>query len=681
MSGAGRGVTPGAEPDNESGTSAPAASETGQGPDVPGQGGPGSRDGASASGARTSATGASADGESASSGPEAAGAQASARRPGRRPRKKRSFWREFPILVVIALVLAVVIKTYAIQAFFIPSGSMENTLEINDRVLVNKLVYDVRGIHRGDIVVFNGDGSWDPGPAPANANFVQKFASGFASMFGFGHPGDILIKRVIGLPGDHVACCDAAGRVTVNGVPLTEQSYLYPGDSPSEIRFNIVVPTGRLWVMGDHRLISDDSRDHLGDPGGGTVPENAVIGRAFVIIWPPSRWRILPIPGTFEQPKLSASAADPRTAPAQDGDVLLSARLEPSSPALPLALGFVAAVPVTWLQRRVRRGSPGGARPSAGPIGSTAPATWSPGPRNPCNWRTLRIVMTRDPGAPAASNLASPATLTSGAPSGSAAYFRNMYPRYPGYTPRRDGGLGAYETVLARAGFAPVAGIDEAGRGACAGPLVVAAVVLDPASIRRMPGLADSKLLTPQAREEAYTEILRRAIDWHVIVIGADQIDATGLHVCNVSGMRRAFAGLRASPGYVLTDGFPVRGLGVPGLAVWKGDRVTASVAAASIVAKVSRDRMMRDLHERYPLYGFDRHKGYVTDEHVRTLAEHGPSPVHRYSFVNVTRAAALTNPVDPLAPMDAAGLMGPAELAGISPAGALGQNERRMDA
>ena len=305
--------------------------------------------------------------------------------------------------------------------------------------------------------------------------------------------------------------------------------------------------------------------------------------------------------------------------------------------------------------------------------------------------------MTRDPGAPAASNLASPATQTSGAPSDSHASFRNMYPRYAGYTPRRDGGLGAYETVLARAGFAPVAGIDEAGRGACAGPLVVAAVVLDPASIRRMPGLADSKLLTPQAREEAYAEVLRRAIDWHVVVIGNDQIDATGLHVCNVSGMRRAFAGLRAVPGYVLTDGFPVRGLGVPGLAVWKGDRVTASVAAASILAKVSRDRMMRDLHERYPLYGFDRHKGYVTDEHVRALAEHGPSPVHRYSFVNVTRAEGLVNPVDPLALMDTAELMGPAELAdradpaadgpaealvasGISPAGASGQNERRMD-
>src|SRR5208282_5916762 len=131
----------------------------------------------------------------------------------------------------------------------------------------------------------------------------------FASMFGFGHPGDILIKRVIGLPGDRVACCDAQGRVTVNGVPLTEQSYLYPGDAPSEIRFNIRVPPGQLWVMGDHRLISDDSRDHLGEPGGGAVPENAVIGRAFVIIWPPSRWRILPIPDTFQQPKLSALAA------------------------------------------------------------------------------------------------------------------------------------------------------------------------------------------------------------------------------------------------------------------------------------------------------------------------------------------------------------------------------------
>ena len=196
-----------------------------------------------------------------------------------------------------------------------------------------------------------------------------------------------------------------------------------------------------------------------------------------------------------------------------------------------------------------------------------------------------------------------------------------------GYTPRRSAGLAAYENVLARAGLAPVAGIDEAGRGACAGPLVVAAVVLDQAAIRRMPQLADSKLLTPAAREDAYGHIMRHAVDWHVITIPVNEIDGFGLHVCNVEGMRRAFAGLRTAPGYVLTDGFPVRGLGSPALAVWKGDRVAASVAAASIVAKVTRDRMMLELDERYPEYGFCRHKGYVTDEHLRDLAEFGPCP------------------------------------------------------
>src|SRR5690348_10556216 len=331
--------------------------------------GPADEPGAAASADETASGDTASPGKAEDAAPAGTGS-GGGRKAVRRPRRKRSFWREFPILVVVALLLAVVIKTYAIQAFFIPSGSMENTLEINDRVLVNKLVYDVRGIHRGDIVVFNGDGSWDPGTAPRDTNFVVKFGQGFASMFGFGHPGDILIKRVIGLPGDKVACCDAQGRVTVNGVPLTEP-YLYPGDTPSEIRFNIVVPPGRLWVMGDHRLISDDSRNHLGQPGGGTIPENAVIGRAFVIIWPISRWRILPIPATFEQPKLNSAAASSappaarETAPAARDTTgllsaggatanLLSARLEPSSPALPLALGFAAAIPLTWLQRRTR---------------------------------------------------------------------------------------------------------------------------------------------------------------------------------------------------------------------------------------------------------------------------------------------------------------------------------------
>ncbi len=314
--------------------------------------------------------------------------------------------------------------------------------------------------------------------------------------------------------------------------------------------------------------------------------------------------------------------------------------------------------------------------------------------------------MTRHPDAPAVDGLhpSSPVALAATTPSLPAAHGRGLYPRYPGYTPRRDAGLGAYETALARAGFTPVAGIDEAGRGACAGPLVVAAVVLDPASIRRIRGLADSKLLSPAAREDAYAEVLRWALDWHVVVIGSDQIDATGLHVCNVSGMRRAFAGLRCQPGYVLTDGFPVRGLGVPALAVWKGDQVTASVAAASVVAKVSRDRMMRDLHERYPWYGFDRHKGYNTDEHVRALTEHGPCPVHRYSFVNVRAAGTLTvpldpAPIDPMDPTDPTDLMAAGDPADamslldpvaamqaaaggsrVSLTGASGENERRMD-
>jgi ribonuclease HII len=249
--------------------------------------------------------------------------------------------------------------------------------------------------------------------------------------------------------------------------------------------------------------------------------------------------------------------------------------------------------------------------------------------------------------------------------------------------------------VLARAGFAPVAGIDEAGRGASAGPLVVAAVVLDPGRIRRIRGLADSKLLTPAAREDAYAEVLRWALDWHVVVIDVDQIDATGLHVCNVAGMRRAFAGLRCQPGYVLTDGFPVRGLGVPALAVWKGDRVTASVAAASVVAKVARDRMMRDLHERYPQYGFDRHKGYNTDEHERALVEHGPCPAHRYSFVNVRAAAVPSDaaaPIDQMEPVDAMDLMtdlDPGDALDLEDravgsaarlAGAFAGHERRMD-
>ncbi|MFF5259259.1 ribonuclease HII [Actinomadura viridis] len=207
------------------------------------------------------------------------------------------------------------------------------------------------------------------------------------------------------------------------------------------------------------------------------------------------------------------------------------------------------------------------------------------------------------------------------------------------YTPRRDAGLHAYERVLEHAGFAPVAGVDEAGRGACAGPLVVGAVILPSGRRGRIAGLTDSKLLTPARREELYAEIVERAVDWSAIVVPCHDIDRIGVHRCNVTGMRRALAALDRRPAYVLSDGFPVPGIGVPGLAMIKGDQVAACVAAASIVAKVTRDRIMVELHERYPAYGFDVHKGYVTRDHSLALDEHGPCPEHRFSFVNVGRA------------------------------------------
>ena len=205
------------------------------------------------------------------------------------------------------------------------------------------------------------------------------------------------------------------------------------------------------------------------------------------------------------------------------------------------------------------------------------------------------------------------------------------------YTPRRGTGLTGYERVLVRAGLGPVAGVDEAGRGACAGPLVVAAVALDRLDGSRWSQVADSKALTAKARDEAYRHIVRSALAWHVVVIEPGEIDRRGLHVCNVAGMRQALAGLTASPGYVLTDGFAVPGLAVPALAMWKGDQVAVCVAAASIVAKVTRDKIMSGLHAEYPEYGFSRHKGYSTPSHMAALDVHGPSPVHRRSFVNVS--------------------------------------------
>jgi signal peptidase I len=279
---------------------------------------------------------------------------------------KGSLWRELPMLVLIALVIALLIKTFVVQAFFIPSGSMENTLEIGDKILVNKVVYDFRSIQPGDIIVFDGTGSWDPEPTAGKASSnplarayhdtIGWVISSLAGLLGT-EPGQTdYIKRVIGVPGDKVACCNAQGLVTVNGVPLREQSYIFPGEQPGMAppgypgRFSITVPAGRLWVMGDNRAVSDDSRLRQSSPGHGTIPESAVIGRAFVIVWPPSRWRILPIPSTFLQHGIASGSANTSVS-ALSGTV----RVGPAAPYLPLAAGFVVAVPLTWLQRMARR--------------------------------------------------------------------------------------------------------------------------------------------------------------------------------------------------------------------------------------------------------------------------------------------------------------------------------------
>ncbi len=211
-----------------------------------------------------------------------------------------------------------------------------------------------------------------------------------------------------------------------------------------------------------------------------------------------------------------------------------------------------------------------------------------------------------------------------------------------GLTVRRDAGLYGYERALRRVGLAPVAGVDEAGRGACAGPLVAAAVVLPDGRRGQVPGLADSKLLTARARERVYAEVRRRALAWSVVVVPPDECDRLGMHVANVEALRRSLARLDVRPSYVLTDGFPVDGLEVPGLAIWKGDRVAACIAAASVIAKVTRDRMMCELHHDYPVYDFSTHKGYVTPTHTTALEQHGPCAIHRRRFVNVRRAAGL---------------------------------------
>jgi len=205
---------------------------------------------------------------------------------------------------------------------------------------------------------------------------------------------------------------------------------------------------------------------------------------------------------------------------------------------------------------------------------------------------------------------------------------------------RKSSGLRTLESALYRSGLGPVAGVDEVGRGACAGPLVVAACVLGPNRLESLAALDDSKKLTETSRERLFPLIRRYALAYHVVFIPSTEVDRRGVHVANIEGMRRAVAGLSVRPGYVLSDGFRVPGLAVPSLPVIGGDAAAACIAAASVLAKVSRDRLMVAMEAEHPGYGFAVHKGYSTAAHSAALNELGPCPEHRYSFINVRRVA-----------------------------------------
>ncbi|MGW1885322.1 signal peptidase I [Streptomyces sp. NPDC001970] len=258
-------------------------------------------------------------------------------------RNHRSFWKELPLLIGIALLLALLIKTFLVQAFSIPSDSMMNTLQRGDRVLVDKLTpWFGAEPERGEVVVFHDPGGWLENTQTPEPNVVQKFLS-FIGLMPSAEEKD-LIKRVIAVGGDTVEC-KQGGKVTVNGKALDESSYIHPGSTPcdDEPFGPIKVPEGRIWVMGDNRQNSLDSRYHQELPGNGTVSVDDVVGRAVVVAWPLGRWSTLPVPSTFDQPGLGAAAAAGASTPVSSA---VAAAVAPG------ALGLAGAVPVVVLRRR-----------------------------------------------------------------------------------------------------------------------------------------------------------------------------------------------------------------------------------------------------------------------------------------------------------------------------------------
>jgi len=218
-------------------------------------------------------------------------------------RRKRSFLKEFPFLIVVALVVSLFIKTFIVQFFFIPSGSMENTLQIDDRVAVNRIPFISNNIKRGDVVVFRDPDNWLPAADIETAPFViAKAKAALVAVGVLPNPAkQYLVKRVVGVAGDRVICCTTTGKITVNGQEMVEL-YIYAGNVPSDMNFDVTVPKDKLWVMGDHRGASADSRYHQEDINKGFVPLNRVTGRVLAVIWPIKNFSLVPNVDALNQP-------------------------------------------------------------------------------------------------------------------------------------------------------------------------------------------------------------------------------------------------------------------------------------------------------------------------------------------------------------------------------------------